>query len=163
MKVELNPENTVTAEDVDGLEQALGLTFPESFRAFLMKDGDAETEENVFDIADINNRSEVRSFLTPQEIQHTLEIIWYDFAPGQIPIADDSCGNYVVVDLPAGERVYFWDHETAPPMYKLADSIEGFLEILEPFDADSVELDPSKVISAWIDPDFLAKIKGKSD
>lgn len=162
MKVELNSKNIVTAAEVEWLERALGLTFPESFRAFLMKYGDAKPDENVFDIGGTNS-SEVRSFLTPKEIEHTLATIWYDFSPGQIPIADDSCGNYVVVDLPAGEWVYFWDHELDLPLYKLADSISDFLELLEPFDPDSVQLAPGQVKSAWIDPNFLAKIKAESD
>jgi len=162
MKVELNPENTVTVGDIDGLEQALDLTFPESFRAFLMTYGNAEPEENGFDIGDTNS-SEVRRFLTPKEIEETLATIDYDFSPGQIPIAEDSCGNFVIVDLAAGERVYFWDHEIDPPLRRLADSVADFLESLEPIDPDSDEFDPSRVRSARINPDFLAKIKAESD
>ena len=163
MTIELNPENTVTADDVDGLERALGLTVPDTIRDFLMKYGDAEPESNSFDVADINDLSEVRRFLTPQDIEETLATIDYDFSPGQIPIAEDSCGNYVIVDLPAGEWVSFWDHETAPPLQKLADNVAGFLELLKPFDLESDGVEEPQVISVWVNPDFMAKIKAESD
>ena len=42
-------------------------------------------------------------------------------------------------------------------------NVAGFLELLKPFDLESAGIDEPQVISVWVNPDFLAKIKAESD
>ena len=68
------------------------------------------------------------------------------------PVAIDDCGNAFVVSPEGG--VAFWDHETDEIIELAADwaaFVRGCAE------AKPVELDPSKVKSAWIDPSFAKK------
>ncbi len=80
-----------------------------------------------------------------------------DSGPDELPtgweaIAEDSCGNYFV--LSESQRIAFWDHETAE-LEVLADDFAAF--VTGCIEEKEVELDPSNVISVWIDPDFAAE------
>jgi len=52
----------------------------------------------------------------------------------------------------------FWDHELPDKLTKLAGSFAAFLELLEPFDPDSIQLKHGQVERVWIDPEFLKKL-----
>jgi hypothetical protein len=69
--------------------------------------------------------------------------------------AEDECGNYFV----EGKNfIGFWDHETNE-IVKLANSdIELVASLVAP---KEVQLHPCQVVSAWIDPSFLAEQKTK--
>lgn len=69
--------------------------------------------------------------------------------------AEDECGNYFV----EGEGfIGFWDHETNE-VTKLSSSAEEFISgLILPSD---VQLPQAKVLSAWIDPDFLKNLETK--
>ena len=64
-------------------------------------------------------------------------------------IAEDGSGNYVT--KLADGSIWFWDHET-DVLERLADSLEQFAAGCS--DPKPVNLDPSRVKSAWIDPEF---------
>ena len=66
----------------------------------------------------------------------------------------------MLVEMADGGAIYFWDHERPELATKLADSIGAFLELLEPFDVSSVKRKPGQVKKAWIDPEFLKRLKG---
>ncbi|MFK8078131.1 MAG: hypothetical protein AB8B84_16235 [Granulosicoccus sp.] len=69
----------------------------------------------------------------------------------QSVIAEDECGNYFLIDRGA---VSFWDHETGDSTL-LANSKHEFISCCcEPIEE---ELDPRRVESVWIDPDFAKK------
>lgn len=66
-------------------------------------------------------------------------------------IAEDECGNYF---LKSAGAVSFWDHETGQGS-TVAESLEDFVDgCIAP---SETELEPSKVESAWIDPEFAKK------
>ena len=65
------------------------------------------------------------------------------------PIAEDSCGNAFVVH--ADGRVGFWGHET-DEITLLAPDWEAFAQGC--VEGTAVDFDPSKVISAWVNPSF---------
>jgi hypothetical protein len=67
-------------------------------------------------------------------------------------------GNYVLIDEGKSGAVYFWDHETGDAT-KLALTFGDFLNLLEPFDIKTIELKPSQVKKAWIDPKFLKNLR----
>jgi hypothetical protein len=63
-------------------------------------------------------------------------------------IAEDDCGNYF---LKSAGAVSFWNHETGKSL-PIAKSLEEFVDgCVAPSEA---ELEPGKVKSAWIDPEF---------
>lgn len=76
------------------------------------------------------------------------------------PIASASCGNYVLIDEGQNGAVFFGDHELPDKLTKLAGRFRAFLELLEPFDPDSIQLKPGQVEveRVWIDPEFLNKL-----
>ena len=86
---------------------------------------------------------------------------------GVVAIAEAAGGNLICLDVTKG-AVFFWDHEgealqdQAPGfdnMQRLASSLSGFLQNLQPFDPKSVVLDPKNVVSIKVKPGFLEKFK----
>jgi len=69
-------------------------------------------------------------------------------------IAEDPCGNYFTTREDG--TVWFWDHET-DDLVSLASSVLEF--VTHCIDPPPVELDPSRVKSVWINPEF-AKSRG---
>jgi hypothetical protein len=134
-------------------EFQLGCALPLSYRAFVTKHDGATPESNIFSTS--GNQSEAREFVHVREAA-SLRTNIEGFPREGIPVAADSCGNYVWLDPRTGE-VFFWDHELEGIGEKIADGFDAFLEGLQPFDAKSIELKPGQVISAWIDPKFKAK------
>ena len=70
-------------------------------------------------------------------------------------LAEDGCGNCFT--MREDGAVWFWDHET-DDLIPLASSVAEF--VAHCIDPPPVELDPSRVKSAWMDPTF-AKSLGK--
>jgi hypothetical protein len=68
-------------------------------------------------------------------------------------LAEDSCGNYFTTRDDG--TVCFWDHET-DDLVPLASSIPEF--VAHCMDPPPVELDPSRVKSAWINPTFAESL-----
>jgi hypothetical protein len=68
-------------------------------------------------------------------------------------------GSALLADVDAAcGAVYFWDHEQPTPSVQIASDFAAFVELLRPFDPDSIKLMPGQVMSAWIDPDFLKSV-----
>jgi hypothetical protein len=63
-------------------------------------------------------------------------------------IAEDECGNYF---LNISDCIIFWDHETNTKV-ELSKTLHEFIsKCTQP---SEIELDPSDIISVWVDPDF---------
>ena len=118
----------------------------------------AEPETNFFKISD-KNESEVNGFIPVKKIAEEIQAIG-DPPDGSYSIVWAEGGNYVVVNEADAGAVFFWDHERIDGMARLTSNFRSFLDILEPFDVNSIELKPGQVLKAWIDPDFLKEIKG---
>lgn len=117
----------------------------------------AEPDSNIFSVGEDNN-SGVRAFIPAKDIPRERFNI-ENLPVRAFPIAYDDCGNYILIDQEQSGAVLFWDHETPEPLIKVADDFESFLESLEPFDLDSVQLEPGQVKEVWIDPDFLKSLE----
>jgi hypothetical protein len=82
-----------------------------------------------------------------------------DLPDGLLPIADAEGGNLVCTEVSGGRigSIWFWDHERAvDAARRVAASLDAFIEGLESY--DNVDVAP-EVESAYINPDFLAKLK----
>jgi hypothetical protein len=159
MAISITGGNTANAQDVSDLESLLGHQLSPQFKAFLQSNDGAEPEDNIFDIGS-DKSSGVSEFIPAAQIAQERALL-DDLGAGAYPIAWDDCGNYVVIDESKQGAVFFWDHEIEGGLTKLASGFQEFLDLLKPFDPDSVELKPGQVLSAWIDSDFLNSLKKK--
>jgi len=156
MNVELHGGKTASEQVILALETGLHFKLSASFREFLQLHDGAKPDTNIFKIGD-KDESGVRRFIPASEILSERKYI-ENIPPNAFPVAEDMCGNYVFVDEGKNGAVFFWDHETAEGT-QLASTFHEFLNLLRPFDATTVKLKPGQVKKAWIDPEFLKRLK----
>jgi len=131
-------------------EKYLRCKLPTAWKDFARQHDGAVPQDNVFQTTD--NETGVRCFVPLLEAAPLRQQI--DGFPGHgVPIAEDSSGNYVWGD-PATGSIFFWDHENDEPTAAIAPDLGTFLSILQPFDANSVRLEPGQDLGGWVDPDF---------
>lgn len=160
MTVKLTEASPASKNEIEALEKALGVRLPDEFENFLLAHNGARPESNMF-LVGSDNDSGVRKFVPCSEIVEQMKFI-DNVSFKMIPIAEDDCGNYVLLNLDDGGRIYFWDHEEPYEQIELAPGMNAFLELLEP-DSNSVQLKEGQVISAWVDPEFLKELKKKGE
>ena len=154
MNIKMTKGGSASQSEIAVLEERIGVPLPGEFRSFLADNDGAEPETNIFRINE-QNESGVNRFIPARDILRERERI-ENIPPQAIPIAWAEGGNFVIFDIGSGE-VQFWDHETAD-LTRIAESFEGFLSTLQPFNPDDVELKPGQVKTAWVDPDFLKSL-----
>jgi hypothetical protein len=166
MKIQFEGGEPASADVVLRIERVLGTGLSSSYRSFLLLHDGAKPESNRFDIGP-KNGSGVRRFIPAAEILRQRAYI--DHIPEKAyPIAEDACGNFILIDEARGGAVLFWDHET-DDLTEVAVDFAAFLECLQPFNAQSISLKPDQVKGVWIDPEFrrphpeLFKPNPKSD
>ena len=157
MRVELTKGSSASEKDIAFLAQKLGTQLPPDLLAFLHLHDGAEPEPNIFKIG-ATNEAGLNGFIPVREIAREAQNI-ENLSAGSFPIAWAEGGNYIIIDRASGGAVFFWDHELPGGPTKLADSFQSFLDLLEPFDATTIQLKPDQLISAWIDPDVLKSPK----
>lgn len=144
-------------EQISALEVSLGTKFANEYLSFLQKYNGALPEANVFRVSD-QNSSGVNGFIPLEKIAYEAQFLDSEVSPDFFPIAYAEGGNYVCLPIAAGrDGVYFLDHEIPGlvALTKLAGSLEGFLDQLQPLDRTEVKLKPGQVKKVWIDPSFL--------
>jgi len=114
-------ESGATEESIVRLENDIGFRLPSDYRHFLadVNGGEPEPSGFTFETSDGPSDSAVRYFLTldPNAKHYTIREFlrrYGDRIPkGVMPIACDSFGNLVLIDVgaKASGSVYFWDHE----------------------------------------------------
>jgi cell wall assembly regulator SMI1 len=114
-------ETGATPESIQRLENEIGHSLPDDYHRFLADFNGGEPEPSGFTFATNEGQSDsaVRYFLTLDKNVRNYSI--WDFLrryrdrlpTGVIPIACDSFGNLVLIDVgvKATGNVYFWDHE----------------------------------------------------
>jgi hypothetical protein len=142
---------------IGALQAALGCQLSDSFAGFLRSNDGAEPETNIFEIGE-KNESGVNKFIGANEILKERRHI-ENLPTRAYPVAWAEGGNYVFVDEGRNGVVFFWDHETPENIIELAPDFGAFLNLLEPFDAKSIQLKPGQVKNVWVDPEFLKRIK----
>lgn len=144
-----------SARELDRFERTITLRLPDDYRRFLAANDGARPADNRFAFRD-NAHCSVNRFIPIQQIAAQSASI-DDLADTRITIAWAEGGNFVCLDTRGG--VYFWDHEEPHIDYRLADSFDDFLTLLQPASVDDVTLDPAQVEYAWIDPEILEQAK----
>lgn len=157
--IEISGGRRLSQEQVREVERDLGVSLPDDYREFVANHDGVRPPLNIFPIADANE-SGVNEFIPLRRVRKECTFI-EDLSDDRIPIAWAEGGNYVCLDVSKKGGVFFWDHEEPDKDAKLANSFSHFIELLAPFDPNSVELEPDQVKSAWIDPDFLKSLDQK--
>ncbi|MFS0737086.1 SMI1/KNR4 family protein [Sphingomonas sp. 1P06PA] len=156
--IELTGGSAADPAAIAAVERQLAVNFPESYRTFVETRDGARPEPNRVR-AENGTELGVDQFIPVAEIikeRNRIETI----PLAAFPVAWMEGGNYVFIDGRRGGRVRFWDHESPDDMIDVAPDFESFLNAIEPFDPDTVELKPGQVEKAWIDPDFLKQFGG---
>lgn len=161
MKIKIKRVNKAPSEkSIARAESELGCALPVEYLVFLAKYNGGEPETNIFRIPGTANESGVNEFIAIENLAKEFELGGFRQIGGVIPIAYAEGGNYVCLSTakPDLGAVLFWDHEVVTDrsgLLKLANSVQEFLDLLEPFDPRQVKLKPGQVKSAWIDPSLL--------
>jgi hypothetical protein len=157
MRIKLTEGKPASEETIRMLEKALGSRLSDLVKVFLLKHDGAEPESNIFKISG-ENESGVNCFIPVAEILTERDRI-ENIPDMAYPIAWAEGGNYVFIDEGKNGAVFFWDHEVPEEITELAPNFEAFLDHLEPFDIKAIHLKPGQVKKAWIDPEFLKRLK----
>lgn len=153
MKIKLKKTKcSVSSSEIEDFERQFGEKLPEDYKHFLANYNGAKPASNIFRG---NESVAVSGFIPFDQLLKEHSLIANEVPEKVIPIAWDSCGNYVCLDLEQAGAVLFWDHEEPDNLTRLAGSFSEFCDMLDPFDVSKVELKPGQVISAWIDPSLL--------
>lgn len=147
-----------SAQDLDRLARAVGEALPESYLSFIGRHHGAEPPPNGVGVGN-GNQSGVRRFVAVSTAPLVLPDV-EGFPSHVIPIAEDDSGNFFYMAAAEG-TVRFWDHEIEGGDSLVADDLDSFLSLLEPFDAARVALAPGQVRRAWIDPDFDPEFRAR--
>ena len=158
MKIKLTKGRNAAQGDIAALQRIVGRSLSLDVLEFLSRNDGAEPETNIFKIGD-KNEGGVNGFIPVKKIAGEMQLI-DDLPDGSYPIAWAEGGNYIVINEVDAGAVFFWDHEGIDGMVRLTDNFRLFLDILEPFDVNSIKLKPGQVKKAWIDPDFLKDVQG---
>lgn len=113
-------DNPLNEQQLDALEQQLGVTLPAPYRAFLRAHNGGYPEPNAFPIeGDYADDHALLDWFLGVRPGQTRDLADYaqryrDRVPaGFLPIGYDPGGNLIclVVDGPDSGKLFFWDHE----------------------------------------------------
>ena len=155
MTVDFSEGTQRSEQELDAFERTIEMKLPDDYRRFLAANDGARPADNRFAFRSDANCSVNRFIPTTQIAAQSASID--ELADTRIAIAWAEGGNFVCLDTRGG--VYFWDHEEPHIDYRLADSFDDFLTLLQPASVDDVTLDPAQVEYAWIDPEILEQAK----
>jgi len=132
---------------LNALEDHVGARLPSDYRVFLQTVNGGRPKLRAFDALDGEEGSSVQFFFTLDEnapnyyILKKLDVFFDRIPSGLLPIACDSFGNLVLLDLGAESygAVYFWDHENenmdGDPHWdnvsRVAGSFSQFVQLLK--------------------------------
>ena len=136
MNVEIRDAQPAPTEaEVLAVEDILGIKINAEFLKFIQRYNGGIPEPNIFKVSS-NNDSDVAEFLEFNSIPDDLYPIKDELGSYIIPIAFDSCGNYICISNEQNDgEIYFFDHELPEggALTKLAPSFAKFLDMIHPF------------------------------
>ncbi|MGD0890018.1 MAG: SMI1/KNR4 family protein [Terracidiphilus sp.] len=141
MTVKLQNGTPASEEAIVAFESGLGLRPSDSYLAFLRTQDGAEPENNLLRG---NDDVSVNGFIPLAEIMKERRYI-ENIPEKGYPVAWSACGNYVFIDEARNGAVFFWDHERPEKITEVAINFGVFLDLLEPFDINTIVLKPGQV------------------
>jgi cell wall assembly regulator SMI1 len=139
-------KQALSSEDIDAVEQRLGIKLPGDYRAWLLKHNGGRPEPAGFRYklkTGLYTDSAVAWFLAIHDGRFSnfeRETRWrkaQNRLPGElVAIARDPFGNLICMSFGGADKgkIYFWDHEEEGPepsydnCHLIADSLQEFLE-----------------------------------
>lgn len=120
--VEKLSSSGATTSQIDDLETRLGATIPTDYRQFLAENNGGRPSPSAFERL-TGEGAVINWFFTLSQEERIHNIyrkinVYRDRLPQKLlPIASDSFGNLVLVDVGAKDvgAIYFWDHENENP------------------------------------------------
>ena len=127
-------EYSVTEAALSKYETAHGFTFPQEYRAFLLKYNGGETPETDFRLSGVSSDLvffyELRDDGDGLEL-HEIEFLVPDFLKdGMFPIAENVFGDHVFICVGGREcgKIFFCYHDRPKRYIKLADDLRTFVQ-----------------------------------
>lgn len=127
-------EYSVTEAALSKYETAHGFTFPQEYRAFLLKYNGGETPETDFRLSGVSSDLvffyELRDDGDGLEL-HEIEFLVPDFLKdGMFPIAENVFGDHVFICVGGREcgKIFFRYHDRPKRYIKLADDFRTFIQ-----------------------------------
>lgn len=137
---------STSVERIERFERQFGLTLPADYKDFLLRNNGGEPTPDRLIVPGWNGGSTCvnRFFGFRDDNDCDLEKIYVNSAdyipPGFLPIAEDSGGNMLCLDVSGSQpgSILFWDHESPHGddplhLHALAAGIEALLEKLLPY------------------------------
>lgn len=120
---------TISKDIISEFEDVIGVSFPEQYRIFIEKYNGGETPNTCFNINGIS--SDLKGFYGLGKVKYTLDSIRAEEIKGicYLPIAIDSFGNDILIDLNEGE-IFFRNHENGN-IKKIESNLKGFINKCE--------------------------------
>lgn len=156
MSVKVTSLGPAPLQDIADLERAIGRSLPPQFAAFVSQHDGATPEDNVFRVGTANAAG-VNRFIPVSQIAAERQSA--GLPPGCIPVAWAEGGNLVILDADRAGSIYFWDHELPEDPIAIAADFTEFLQLLQPFVTAGKTAPLPSGAKAWIDPEFLRKLR----
>jgi hypothetical protein len=156
MNVKVTSPGPAPQSDIAELERAIGRPLPPQFAAFVSQHDGATPDDNVFRVGSANAAG-VNRFIPVSQINAERQSA--GLPPGCIPVAWAEGGNLVILDADRAGSIYFWDHELPEDPIVIAADFSEFLKLLRPFVPPGETAPLPSGAKAWIDPEFLRKLK----
>jgi hypothetical protein len=153
MSISIPTTTAAAPQTIESLRQIYGKQLPADYLNFADRHDGAKPPLNSFPVGG-HNSAGVDQFISAHEAVRIRNLV-EGFPQNALPIARASGGNFVYLN-PADESVYFWDHEQADGDIRLADSLDRFLDSLQP-KVLTPKLKPGQVKRIWSDPTFKPK------
>lgn len=159
MSINLGKGKSASGRSISEIEDFIGDKLDSELKLFFLSNDGSSPESNYFPVGGRKYMGGINKFIAASDVLS--ERIHIDgIGKKAFPIAFSAGGNYVVIDFEKTRGgVYFWDHERHGDMIKISNNFRDFLNLLQPFDASSVKLEPGQVKRVWIDPEFIKKIR----
>lgn len=164
----------ISESDVAEFEERVGHRLPDDYRVFMLESNGGVPRANYLPS---NENVGVRAFFMLGDDPHyaigeMLRVFEGRYPVGMLPVAEDSSGNLLLIDVGRQEMgsVWFWEHEfeaedDEPPrpdnITRIASSFHELLDALRP-DSD-LDDDPDVVRMVetgrlgYVDPDYVPR------
>lgn len=128
-------ESDITKNNIENIEQKLGLLLPNDFKQVIAHNNGASPEPNVYDTE--ITKEKIAGYLLSFNCNDQVNILdtyeaLKDRLPKRfIPIMSDPFGNYICFDFlnENNPKVFFWNHENGTKEF-IADNFTIFLNNL---------------------------------
>ena len=127
-------EYPITETELSSYEETHSFTFPQEYRAFLLKYNGGETPETDFRLSGVS--SDIRFFYELRNGENGLELYEIEFRVHEylkdkmLPIAENVFGDYVCICVDGREigNIFFRYHDRPKRYIKLADDFRTFIQ-----------------------------------